>query len=451
MVYVVSSRTSLVRLTRGVKFVKNIGLLYGSGLRVDGDGVFAEVSDGFEATDNYVGAWGGTVLLYLGPHVVLRGDVVIRNNFGAGTTALGSVTSVVELHDGVRIENNIAREFLQDEAAIVSLAYSSLLFATGRVSIENNGVSGMAKKSGVIGFTDSSAFLSNGVSISHNTVAGLVDISSHTLSCANIVHLHSISISHNIAYIGDGGGARLYGRTVDLTDVLFRNNTAAGRGGGLMFDTLTRMTLRACSFLENTAVGDGGALAGAGDGAIVNVMSSNFERNRALSEGGCLYLGGSSEMTLNHTKVGECIAHSHGGGTSTRDDSSITLMDAVVIERCESLRGIGGGLQVGGLGLDVLVVRNTPVVVRNNRARRGGGISFMGDLNVRGASMTIISGNVATENGGGLYGFSNSARLRVDPDHSLAKILKSTLIVSVCREFTRELTLKICASSSRTT
>ena len=220
----------------------------------------------------------------------------------------------------------------------------------------------------------------------------------------------------------DGGGARFGGRTVDLYKVVFRNNSAfSGKGGGVMSETKAHLTLRNCVFVDNKAA-YGGALAGAGAGATVHVISSTFEgANRALNEGGCIYLGGSCAMTLNNTNIKECVSRSHGGGASTRDNSFLTVMGGVVIDRCESLEGNGGGVQMGGLRLDVLVPdQNAYMVVQNNKARRGGGVSAMGIVNFGGPARTVVQGNSASENGGGVYGFSSFARLKIEPGHTLS-------------------------------
>ena len=126
---------------------------------------------------------------------------------------------------------------------------------------------------------------------------------------------------------------------------------------------------------------------------------------------GCIYLEGSAAMTLNDSKLTRCIARAHGGGASLRGESTMTLVDGVAIDHSEALQGMGGGVQMGGVGL-IVAPHRTPVVISKNRATRGGGISFMGFLHFRGGTNTLIQENMAQDSGGGLYGFSSSARLK---------------------------------------
>jgi len=262
-------------------------------------------------------------------------------------------------------------------------------------------------------------YLSGSVSLSHNSApygGGLGDNGLDPFF--HVINLDSVEISNNVAYDGDGGGARFSGRTVHLSQVHFDNNSAAANGGGLSFETHTHLTMHACLCVENTAT-NGGAVAGAGFGGTAHVISSDMRRNTALNEGGCIFLRDSSSMTVNDTKLFECVANSHGGGASSRGNSYLGLTDGVVIDRCVSLQGAGGGVQMGGVSLDVFNAHSTPVVVTNNRALRGGGVSFMGSLLFRGSGRAMIHGNVALQDGGALYGFSSFARLQVYPEYKL--------------------------------
>ena len=107
-------------------------------------------------------------------------------------------------------------------------------------------------------------------------------------------------------------------------------------------------------------------------------------------------------------------------GASTRDASVLSLTDGTAITRCESVTGMGGGMLVGGESLTITAIHNSkPVVIQRNRAKKGGGVSFMGRVKLDGDGSTRILGNSATESGGGIYGFSSFARLDSDPDHRL--------------------------------
>jgi len=416
------TRRSFVLFTNGVRIARGIARLYGSAVSIYGAGAELEARDGVVFEENLGAVWGGPTYLYGAARFVARGDVVFRNNVGTGacmSAILVSPSCTTELYAGVWIHDNV--EFRGGTTslfggAICAHGIGAIVLASGAINIERNTVMGVG--GGAIKSYMGSTFLSNGVSISYNMMpsgAGFFNPREGLME-TGINLFDNISISHNVAYLGDGGGGTFSG-TTSLSHVLFRNNTAAyGKGGALMADTLSRVTVRNCVFVDNTAA-DGGALAGAGSGASVTVMSSVFERNRALKKGGCVYLDGSCALTLcNHTKLAHCIAASDGGGASTHGESKLTIRDGVIIERCASLHGSGGGMQIGGASLDV----HLGVVVQNNRATRGGGVSFMAPVRFRGMAHTRISHNVASEHGGGLYGFSSFAQLTVAADHSLS-------------------------------
>ena len=60
-----------------------------------------------------------------------------------------------------------------------------------------------------------------------------------------------------------------------------------------------------------------------------------------------------------------------------------------------------------------------PVKIEKNSAKQGGGLAFMSPVHFRQPSKSVIQDNVASDTGGGLYGFSSLADLRVASDHIL--------------------------------
>ena len=203
--FVSSIRRSYIRLTQGVDFVRNMARLYVGAFRCDGSGVLAEVSDGVRIVDNFSPLYGGGMMAWGGSHIVARGDVVIRNNLvndvghsGCGGLAL-MFGSVGELYDGVVVKDNIGIHY----GAGVCNQIDSLLVASGNVKIENNDLLGdLAGASGAFGggggilhSDSSSAYLSNGVSISHNTAAlgaGFGDRGDRPLD--GVIHMANISV-----------------------------------------------------------------------------------------------------------------------------------------------------------------------------------------------------------------------------------------------------------------
>lgn len=76
--------------------------------------------------------------------------------------------------------------------------------------------------------------------------------------------------------------------------------------------------------------------------------------------------------------------------------------------------------QAAGADLIVVSTVGTSLVVASNRAKMGGGIAFMGGMSLGGEGVSQVHGNLASENGGGLFGFSSYARLNVASEHMLS-------------------------------
>jgi len=61
---------------------------------------------------------------------------------------------------------------------------------------------------------------------------------------------------------------------------------------------------------------------------------------------------------------------------------------------------------------------HSPVLIQHNVAQNGGGLTFMAPVQLV-TSSSLIQENRASQNGGGVYGFSNLAEMNVGRDHRL--------------------------------
>jgi hypothetical protein len=179
----------------------------------------------------------------------------------------------------------------------------------------------------------------------------------------------------------NGGGIHVSGTgTTDVMHSRFRNNIAQREGGGLWNNAGT-MTITNCLVADNSA---NGAASDDGGGGIFNnggtlvVMTTDILTNKATGA------AGSGGGIFNFT-----------GGTTTITNSTINGNDA---------KRAGGGIedQAGaGFGLDIMntnLMNNTTGSAPGN----GGAIHITGaaDANI---SASIISGNTAARDGGGLW------------------------------------------------
>jgi hypothetical protein len=168
--------------------------------------------------------------------------------------------------------------------------------------------------------------------------------------------LEEVTLRGGSAGAGASGGAILVndGGKLFLVDrCRFENNTAAGNGGAIaLVATAYALSIRYSTFVENTALGNGGAISLLG-GTILEVGGSTFSDNDAANGGGVAVeanLGTSASVLLFHnsTLTGNSAAASGGAlaligsvssGTSSVDVSNVTISGNVATSS-------GGGISL---------------------------------------------------------------------------------------------------------
>ena len=296
----------------------------------------------------------------------------------------------------------------------------AVLLARGSVVFEDNHAYGSSSwfTGGAIWHGQSaSSFLSRGVTLRANSAQlGGAYYDDGIQPLTGTIKMENISMIDNTAR-SSGGAAFFFGRSIELSRILFRNNVCSGQGGGASFEAGSAVNLRSSTFIDNKGA-KGGALFANGKRTVLDVDSTTFKSNAAIEEGGGVYLLGAAEATLFKTSVSSCTAGQNGGGICTRGDSALTLKGEVSISGCRSLNGMGGGLLVAGASLTINAPQNKTVSISNNRARRGGGLSFMASVHLQSSTLFILD-NTASENGGGVFGFSNLAEMKIGMKHRL--------------------------------
>lgn len=114
--------------------------------------------------------------------------------------------------------------------------------------------------------------------------------------------------------VSGGGAVRVSGTTVTMNGCLFEGNKAENKNGGAIYVNSTgTLNLNRCTFIDNTAAVDGGAIYATGD---VNIVDCDFEDNSATQHGGAIALSGSTvkanRCALRENKV--TISGSTNGG-----------------------------------------------------------------------------------------------------------------------------------------
>ena len=230
---------------------------------------------------------------------------------------------------------------------------------------------------------------------------------------------------------------------------------AQGRGGGVyVYSGSGTFNMYGGSITGNRATGDGGGVYKSGSNSSFNMYGGSITGNTANSYGGGVYVDGGgftmSGGTIGGTKTGETNTATYGGGGVYVVGSSSTFeMTDGSITGNETNRG--GGVYVTGKGSFTMSAsadgQNIPSITGNNATENGGGVYVVGssstfkmtggsiggtnenDANTadRGGGVCVdcgkftmsasadgqnipsITGNNATENGGGVYVIGSSS------------------------------------------
>ncbi|MCZ7456224.1 right-handed parallel beta-helix repeat-containing protein [Streptomyces sp. WMMC940] len=189
--------------------------------------------------------------------------------------------------------------------------------------------------------------------------------------------------------VGAGGDLKL--RNLTLT----RGKAPEGEdGGAILVRPAGRLDLKDTEFTHNSVTeGEGGALYNEG---VATIRQSTLSRNSASdeAEGGAITNEGDlniSQSTISHNTASGAV----GGGIS--NETTMRIGKSLISHNFSSDQG--GGIQTDGLAE---IEQST---LSHNTARSGGGIHHgssegTGALYARG---NTISGNTATESGGGLH------------------------------------------------
>ena len=226
---------------------------------------------------------------------------------------------------------------------------------------------------------------------------------------------------------------------------------AQGRGGGVyVYSGSGTFNMYGGSITGNRATGDGGGVYKSGSNSSFNMYGGSITGNTANSYGGGVYVDGGgftmSGGTIGGTKTGETNTATYGGG-GVYAKANFEMTGGSITGN-ETNRG--GGVYVTGKGSFTMSAsadgQNIPSITGNNATENGGGVYVVGssstfkmtggsiggtnenDANTayRGGGVCVdcgkftmsasadgqnipsITGNNATENGGGVYVIGSS-------------------------------------------
>jgi len=225
------------------------------------------------------------------------------------------------------------------------------------------------------------------------------------------------TVTNNRANSGGGLGNGYYGRlTVSYSTVT--NNTATEGGGILLNAKATTVTVTASTVSGNTASDQGGGGIRVKYGSVTVSEGSLISNNQGKAGGG-LYIGEVATATIENSTVSGNVATGDGGGIYVHSGSKKLIC---VNSTCNSKYGCSCEESTSVYGSKLTVTYST---LADNTATLGGGIDTSRYTSVTLKNSTL-SGNSASENGGGLNASPNGSDSRAHVKLSFCTLTGNT-------------------------
>ena len=249
------------------------------------------------------------------------------------------------------------------------------------------------------------------------------------------VQIYYVTVTDNTT-TGAAAGMYFYNSYVDVYGGYVANNVGGGNGGALMISysptNITKLQI------ENNVAGNGAAAYVNGT-KRVTFTDMEIHDNQAVASGGGIYIAKNAGASLRNVKVYNNVAEGegkYGAGVCLSESAECRMDNCQIYENVS--KGYGGGVYAAG---SALVVMDNCTIRDNEAVKRGGGMLIrecaeltncliIGNKAPEGAGMLIgnykeiysvngwghraadvgifitdctITGNHASENGGGIY------------------------------------------------
>lgn len=382
-IYVGGGRVAISNVT----FLSNTALTpdgYGGGLYLNDD--VAATVNGSRFVRNAAGNSGGGIYAENGTLAMSGGQLLNnRSAIGAGQASSGELV----IQTGVVFSGNVALSTGGGAHLDSGVVSQTNVVYTGNVSLLNGG-----------------AVHSYGNLQQHNALFVRNTASDDGGAVFQIGgQMRQTLVTYTANTAGRGAGVFAQSADVRISDARFISNTANDSGGGLYGDAFplgAQFTLGNVHFNQNRAANRGGglvlinsALAYTGGSLMTNTVSSTLAGTFDALGGGAYILSGTTNITgvsfISNTARG---AAGYGGGAYLDGNVPFALV-STVFER--NAARYGGGIFHGGGHLSMTGDR-----LNQNSAFLGGGLNVSGAEAVAVQAGVAISGNVATQQGGGV-------------------------------------------------
>lgn len=236
----------------------------------------------------------------------------------------------------------------------------------------------------------------------------------YTQKQSSLIAYGGATFVSNKAVVDNGGAIAAYG-VANLNNVTFEKNSAGLRGGSIYLsnsdaELTTRFSkITDCIFKENSAKHGGAVAAYSADetlaeGAIVDISACDFISNTVESDGGAVYAGRKSKVTISDVLF-ENNSGLEGGALYVTGESTVDVTNTKFLSnKVTSADGCGGAITVRSSKLNI----NTSEFDKNSADKNGGAIyvSYVGtskyNSNVK-ITDTVFTENTTKKYGGAIY------------------------------------------------
>jgi hypothetical protein len=209
--------------------------------------------------------------------------------------------------------------------------------------------------------------------------------------------------------------------------VIFENIEISGNPDDpALFVEASHLVLGAGTKIVNNTSTEAGEMNYGDGGGIFAVRSvlvmrddAEISGNKGTEQGGGLFLEECVLAMRNNSKITDNTAGKPGGGVCLQA-SALEMYDAAHIAGNVSSDAGGGIAAFARNGLYSSIAMNGDSKILSNKARLGGGVALVENAFITLNNSALVSDNAATEAGGGVLGFNETAQIIKGEDAAIA-------------------------------
>lgn len=243
--------------------------------------------------------------------------------------------------------------------------------------------------------------LANGANVTIERSAAPNTPAFRLLSVAADTESHFVGIKlQNGDTVGSGGAIRNAGK-VQLMSCTFTENVAGFDGGAIVTLEDATTILFSCTFTDNSAGRDGGAIAALPGSLTTSLNTCTLTENETVARGGAVFAEGAGSLFIsgssitNNKTTGVVGVQGLGGGVYVETTASATINHTNITNNTAAWRG--GGLYV--LNCDLTMTYGS--LSYNTASQDGGGFYIDADTKTVTLNNVSVTQNTATNGKGG--------------------------------------------------